>query len=165
MDVCLKNNNLQEKIREVLEKHHKDKTNLIAILIDVQSLVPNHYIPQDAAEYISGEINVPVSRVYDVISFYSALSDKPKARFVIQLCKSTCCKVNKYERLLKIIEEELGIRVGQTTEDGMFAIEYSSCFGACDISPAIRIGHRVYGQLNEEKVREIIDKYRGGQYE
>lgn len=162
---CLKDNNLLQKIEEAIDKHGKNKSNLLAILLDVQSLIPEHYISRDAAELIGRAINVPVSKIYDVISFYSALYDQPRAFHVIQLCKSTCCKVNKYEKLLKIIEEELGIKVGQTTEDGMFAIEYSSCFGACDISPAIRIGHKVYGNLNEEGLKNLIGRYRDGQYE
>lgn len=165
MDNCLKVNNLLQKISEVLDKYGRDKSNLLAILLEVQSLIPEHYITRDAAELIGRETGVPVSKVYDVISFYSALYDQPRPHHIIQLCKSTCCKVNKYEKLLEMIEEELGIKVGQTTEDGMFAIEYSSCFGACDVSPAIRIGHRVYGNLDGNKVKELIGRYRDGEHE
>ncbi len=150
-----------EEIDKILEKHDMSKHNLVGILLDVQSLSPKHYITKGEAEYISKKLNIFVSNVYDVISFYSALSDKPKGKYVIQVCNSTCCKVTKYENIKKAIEKELGIGIGQITPDGMFSFEYSSCFGACDISPAIRIGENVYGNLDELKVANIIKKYRG----
>lgn len=151
---------LVQKLDEILEKNDMSKFNLIAILLEVQSIIPNNYIPEEVASYISDKLNVPLSKVYDVISFYAALSDKPMGRYVIQICKSTCCKINKYEKILETLENELGIKCGETTSDGRFTLEYSSCFGACDISPAIRINHRIYGNLDESKVKEIINYYK-----
>lgn len=150
-----------EEIDKILEKHDMSKHNLVGILLDVQALSPQHYIAKEQAEYISEKLNLFVSNVYDVITFYSALSDKPKGKYVIQVCNSTCCKVTKYEKIKSAIEKELGISVGEITPDGTFSFEYSSCFGACDVSPAIRIGEKVYGNLDEAKVINIINNYRG----
>lgn len=150
-----------EEIDKILEKYDKQKHNLVGILLDVQAMSPQHYITKEQAEYISEKLNIFVSNVYDVITFYSALSDKPKGKYVIQVCNSTCCKVTKYEKIKNAIEKELGISVGGITSDGIFSFEYSSCFGACDISPAIRIGEKVYGNLDEAKVINIINNYRG----
>lgn len=153
--------NQLEEIDKILKKHDMSKHNLVGILLDVQALSKEHYISKDDAEYISKKLNIFVSNVYDVVTFYSALSTKPKGKHVIQVCNSTCCKVTKYEKIKKTIEHELGIGIGQITPDGMFSFENSSCFGACDISPAIRIGEKVYGNLDETKVINIINNYRG----
>lgn len=153
--------NLHEQIDKILKKHDMSRHNLVGILLDVQALSPQHYITKDVAEYISEKLNIFVSNIYDVITFYSALSDKPKGRYVIQVCNSTCCKVTKYEKIKAAIQEELGIKIGEITPDGLFSFEYSSCFGACDVSPAIRIGEKVYGNLDESKVINIINNYRG----
>nr|AIZ97534.1 NAD-reducing hydrogenase large subunit HoxE [Caloranaerobacter ferrireducens] len=68
--------------------------------------------------------------------------------------------MNKYQKVREILERELGIKMGETTEDGEFSLEYTACFGACDISPAFRIDDKVYGNLNETKIKEIINSYR-----
>lgn len=150
-----------EAIDDILKNNDMSKHNLIGILLDVQALSPEHYITKEAAEYISKKLNIFISNIYDVITFYSALSNTPKGKYVIQVCNSTCCKVTKFERIKKVIENELGIGIGEITPDGKFSFEYSSCFGACDISPSIRIGEKVYGNLDEAKVVDIIKNYRG----
>lgn len=154
-----------EEIDKILTKHEWSKHNLIGILTDVQALSPEHYITKEQAEYISSKLNIFVSNVYDVITFYSALSDKPKGKYVIQICNSTCCKVTKYDKIKNAIEKELGIGIGEITPDGMFSLEYSSCFGACDISPAVRIGEKIYGNLDETKIIDIIKNYGGESWE
>ena len=153
--------NLFLQINKVLEKYRYEKHNLLAILMETQDLIPQHYIPREAAAFIGEQLDVPYSKVYDVISFFSALSEKPKAHHVIQLCKSTTCRVNKYQTVRDILEKKLNIKMGETTSDGKFALEYSACFGACDISPAFRIDSEVFGNLTEQKINEIIERYRG----
>ena len=152
----------QEKIRDILERFNREAHNLLAILLEVQKIIPMNYIPMEVAEFVSEELDIPLSRIYDVITFYSALSDKPRAKNIIQLCKSTVCRVNKYQTLSDVIEKELGIKVGETTKDGEFSLVYSPCFGACDISPAFRINEKVYGKLNQKKITEILNFYRRG---
>jgi NADH-quinone oxidoreductase subunit E len=157
--------NEYEEIDNILKKHDMSKHNLVGILLDVQAISPEHYIKKEQAEYISNKLNIFLSNVYDVITFYSALSDKPKGKYVIQVCNSTCCRVMKYEKIKDAIEKELKIGIGEITSDGIFSFEYSSCFGACDISPAVRIGENVYGNLDETKIINIINDYRGGIWE
>ncbi|KXG76142.1 NADH-quinone oxidoreductase subunit NuoE family protein [Thermotalea metallivorans] len=152
---------LFDKIDGIIHAYEHDRHNLVQILLQAQDLIPRHYIPMEVATYIGEQLGVPLSKVYDVISFYSALSDRPKAQHVIQLCKSTTCRVNKYQTVRDVLERELDIKMGEITSDGKFALEYSACFGACDISPAFRIDTEVFGNLNEEKIRQILDRYRG----
>lgn len=149
------------KIDSILGKHENKDYNLLGILLDTQEIIPNHYIPEEIAKYIAKKLDLPLSRVYSVIKFYAAIHDKPRADHVIQLCNSTTCTVTKYGTVLDILEDELGITVNEMTKDGKFAIEYSSCFGACDISPAFRIDNDVYGHLTDDKIRRIIRSYRG----
>ncbi|MEG0371739.1 MAG: NAD(P)H-dependent oxidoreductase subunit E, partial [Clostridium sp.] len=79
---------------------------------------------------------------------------------IIQICDSTACRVNKFQTLKDALEEELGIKVGETTEDGKFTLMLTPCFGACDISPAFRIADEVFGSLTLESIKDIIDSYR-----
>jgi len=158
---ALLNEDLFQQIDEIMDKYSYSKHDLIGILLEVQRLIPQNYIPEKVAAYISMNLDIPLSKVYDVISFYSAISEYPKGEHVIQLCKSTTCRVNKYQRIREVLEKELNIKMGETTTDGKFTLEYSPCFGACDISPAFRIDDKVYGNLDENKIIQIINKYRG----
>jgi NADH:ubiquinone oxidoreductase subunit E len=151
---------LLRKIKGVLNDHENNKNDLLSILLETQSIIPHQYIPKEVADFISKELEISLSKIYDVITFYSALSDKPRGKYIIQLCNSTVCKVNKYDRLKENLEDQLGIAVGETTKDGMFTLMYTPCFGACDISPAFRIDENVFGNLTEKKVKDIIQNYR-----
>lgn len=153
--------NLIAEVKDIIDKHENDKHNLLAILLEIQAIIPGQYISKEMAEFISKRLGVSLSRVYDVITFYSALSDKPRGKHVIQICNSTACKVNKYQTLKDALEEELSIKVGGTTSDGKFTLMYTPCFGACDISPAFRIGDEMFGNLTKEKIKEIISNYGG----
>ncbi len=161
MSVVIKGNDLILKVQTILDRHKNDEHDLLAILLEIQAIVPNQYISEEIVGFLSGKLGVSPKRVYEVITFYSALSDKPRGQYIIQICNSTACMVNKYKTLRDILEKQLGIKVGETTLDKKFTLMYTPCFGACDISPAFRIGEDVYGKLNEEKITEIIDSYRG----
>ncbi|WP_432662294.1 NAD(P)H-dependent oxidoreductase subunit E [Wukongibacter baidiensis] len=160
MEKTIVNRSLLNRIDDIIKKYDFDKHNLLTILQESQSLIPNHYIPEVVAKHIGLELGVPISKVYDVMTFFSALNDRPKGTHVIQLCKSSVCRLNKYQTVRDILERELGIEMGGTTKDGSFTLEYSACFGACDVSPAFRIDEKVYGNLTEAKIIEIINDYR-----
>lgn len=161
MEKTIVDRSLLNNIDEIIERYNCDKHNLLTILQESQGLIPEHYIPEVVAKHIGLRLNMPISKVYDVITFFSALNDRPKGKHVIQLCKSSVCRLNKYQSLRDILERELLIKMGETTEDGSFTLEYSACFGACDVSPAFRIDDKVYGNLTEGKIIEIINDYRG----
>lgn len=154
-------NELLIRVKNITEAHKNNKHDLLAILLETQAIIPGQYIPKEVAQFISEQLQLSLSRVYDVITFYSALSDKQRGEHVIQICNSTACKVNKYQTLKDALEEELSIKVGETTPDGKFTLMYTPCFGACDISPAFRIGDEVFGNLTKEKIKEIISNYGG----
>ncbi len=161
MDKFKVDQELIAKIDRILESYDYDDNSVVNILLEIQSHIPENYIPEEVAKYVGIELGIPTSKVYDVITFFSAINDKPKGRHVVQLCKSSVCRLNKYQTIRDVLEEELKIKMGETTKDGQFTLRYSACFGACDISPAFRIDDKVYGNLTKGKIKEIINTYRG----
>lgn len=149
------------KIDEIIRSYQSNSTKLVGILLDIQDIVPKQYIPREVASYVSEKMNIPLSKVYDVISFYAALSDVPRADFVIQLCDSVVCKVTGNTILRDTITDHLGIKEQEATADGKYWLEYTPCFGACDISPAMRINGRVYGHLTtSDSIKAVLDQYK-----
>lgn len=155
------NKEIAAKIDTIITNNASNSTKLVGILLDVQAVIPKQYLPLEVAAYISQKMNIPLSRIYDVISFYAALSDVPRADCVIQLCDSVVCKVTGNTVLKDSLQELLGIKVNEITADGKYALEPTACFGACDIAPAIRVNGRVYGHLTSmEKVKQVLDNYK-----
>lgn len=152
---------LKQKINAVLKAHDYDFTQIVGILVDVQNEIPQHYIPKIVAYYITQELpDVKVSVIYDCITFYEALSDKPRGRYPIEVCDSIACKVNNNEFVIEMLKKLLNIDFGTVTYDGRFMLEKVSCFGACDIAPAVKINGQVYGHLDtEEKIRSLLEKF------
>ena len=150
----------KKKVLEIIEKCGADESKLLEILLEVQNVSELNYISKDSAKLIADTLGIPLSRVYEVISFYSMLSLEPRARHIIEVCTSSACHVKGGEKVLEMVEDILGIKAGESTEDKSFYIEKVSCFGACDIAPAIKIGTKVYGNLTREKLVEIINSYR-----
>ena len=150
---------LQAKIDLVLESHDYDATQIVGILLDVQELDERHYVPEATAYYLAAKLNLPVTNIFDCLCFYAELSDKPRAKYPIQVCNSPACRVNVIDtkRLLGTLEELLDIKIGETTYDGRFTLETTSCYGACDRAPAVRINGHVYDHLDSrEKIEGLI---------
>ncbi|MBR0597441.1 complex I 24 kDa subunit family protein [Sinanaerobacter chloroacetimidivorans] len=148
------------KIDTIITNYQSNSTKLVGILLDIQDIVPKQYIPREVASYVSEKMNMPLSKIYDVISFYAALSDVPRADYVIQLCDSVVCKVTGNTILRDTIKDLLGINELEATADGKYWLEYTPCFGACDISPAMRINGKVFGHLTtQESVKTVLDQF------
>lgn len=159
------NNEFTDKISmaqvdSILNNYSNDKTRLINILLDVQASVKEQYIPTEVAYYIADKLNVKLTQIYDVISFFSSLSSKPRAKYPIQVCSSIVCKVNDNHKLFEILKTILKINLNEATPDNKFYLEEVPCFGACDVAPAIRVNGRVYGHLtSKEKVIEVLKTF------
>lgn len=147
-------------IDQIIKKYNSESKALIPILMNIQETIAEQYISEEVASYVAKKLDISSSHVYEVLTFFSALHDKPKGKYLIQLCNSTVCSLKKSKNIKDVLENILGIHIGETTDDKMFTLEYTTCFGACDISPAIRVNKTVYGNLNEEKVMKIIDGLR-----
>ncbi|KAB3534883.1 NAD(P)H-dependent oxidoreductase subunit E [Alkaliphilus pronyensis] len=151
---------LENNTMEAIEKIGNTPDKLIEVLIQCQSLNQQNYITEEQLNLISKGLNIPLSKAYGVASFYSMLSTSKKGKYVIQVCNSGPCYVNNSKTIAKAFQDALGISLGEVTADGLFSLEYTSCFGGCQIAPAVKINDMVYGNLTEEKVWQLVDSLR-----
>lgn len=143
----------------IFQKYPKnDRSNLIAMLQDVQDIYG--YLPEKALIDISAHLNLPLSRVYGVATFYNQFRLTPLGKNVIRVCRGTACHVKNSSNLLIAIENELGICAGQTTRDKLFTIETVACIGACSLAPVININDEYYGRVTIKEIPKILNKYR-----
>ncbi len=105
-------------------------------------------------------MNIPESEVYGVASFYSFLSTEIKGKHIIRICRSLPCYIKHSQMIIDAVEKELGIKPGETTEDGLYSLELTNCIGACDKAPAMMIDNDVHGNLTAEKISGILKLYR-----
>ncbi|GAA0743246.1 NAD(P)H-dependent oxidoreductase subunit E [Clostridium oceanicum] len=152
-------------IKSILEKYNYSKQKLISILHDIQNNSGENYISEENACYVAKELNMPISKVYDVMTFHSMFECTPKGKYIIEVCNNAPCRVRNARQITSVLERVLNIKVGETTSDNLFTLKYTSCIGACDISPAMKIGHDIYGNLTEDKIKNIIESYKEGNYE
>ena len=151
---------LRMEIDRVMEAHDHDATQIVGILLDVQDAIEQQYVPQPVAFYIAEKLPIKVSIIYDCLTFYSSLSDKPRAKYPVQVCRSVVCRVNESDHLLSTLKKLLNIDVGEVTYDGRFTLEEVPCFGACDRAPAVRINGQVYGPLDRPgKIEALLAEF------
>lgn len=155
----------KDKVEEILHKYDSRADALVPILMDAQDICDDHYVDEETQKYIAQKLSLTYVDVYEVSSFFSAINKKPKGKYHIQLCDSSVCRINKKDIIEDYLEKTLGISVGDTTPDNLFTLEHTACFGACDISPAIRINKKVHGHLTIQKVKHLIEDLRGGDHE
>ncbi len=146
---------------EILKKYAPDQENLIYILHDVQDNHPQNYVPEDAVEEISNYLKISPAHIHGVLTFYSMFSTKPRGKNVIRLCESPPCFLKGSEKILKKLREILGVKIGGTSEDGLFTLELCACLGVCGNAPVMMINEDVYADLTDEKVEKIIADIKG----
>ncbi|KGG80021.1 NADH-quinone oxidoreductase subunit E [Caloranaerobacter azorensis H53214] len=154
--------NLQQIVSDAIDKKGNTKDKLIEILLEIQSRTEGNYVPTESLKMVSESLDIPLSKVYGVATFYSMLSVKKRGKYAIQICNSAPCYISGSSDIVKIFEEVLGIKMGEVTQDGMFSLEYTSCIGACNLAPAVKINDKVYGNLDRNKIIEIIASLRKG---
>lgn len=128
------------------------------ILSDIQK--EYGYIPLEVQEIVSEKTGISVAEIYGVVTFYSFFSLKPKGKYVIGCCLGTACYVKGAQQVIDKFSEILGIKPGETTDDGIFTIDALRCIGACSIAPAVTINGKVYAKVDVKQVPGIIAEYR-----
>ncbi|MEA2040538.1 MAG: NADH-quinone oxidoreductase subunit NuoE [Thermodesulfobacteriota bacterium] len=149
------------KFIEDVEKREFPHSYLIAVLHKAQELY--NYLRKDVIYEVASSMNIPVSTVWGVATFYHYFNLEPRGKYVIFVCLGTACYVKGADRILNTLKQELRIDVGQTTEDMLFTLLETRCLGACGISPVMMVNNKVHSQLTSRKVSEIINKYRKDQ--
>jgi len=147
---------MEEKLREIIERHEGEDAKLLAILHDVQDEFG--YIPKEAMKVMAEELGVKPGEIYDTASFYSFFTFRP-AKHVIRVCNGLVCHLKGMGEIIKAIEEKYGIRDGEITKDGNFMLQVVECIGRCDIAPAMLVDDEAYGNLTPEKALEILRGY------
>lgn len=153
-------NSKSEKFRQLEEiiALHKEKPGaLIPVMHEAQDLFG--CLPLDVQTEIAKGLNVPLSDIYGIATFYSKFTLQPKGRYQINVCLGTACYVKGAQTILDKISETLHISVGETTSDGLFSLTGARCIGACGLAPVMTINEKVYGELDADQVEVILKKY------
>jgi NADH-quinone oxidoreductase subunit E len=156
----------EDAVLKIMDNYGNDPQQLIAVLLDIQAASGRNYVDRQWAQLASGHLDVPLSKVYDILTFYSMFSTEPRGEYLIEICQSTPCHfgsaAQRAQKLVDWFETAAGIRVGETSADGKITLARTSCVGACEIGPVAKIGDDVFGNLDEEKVKTIVACCREG---
>lgn len=144
-------------VKEIVKKYGNNRENLLQILHEIQDKSFRNYINSESIEKLSKELQIPVSEIKGTASFYTMFSFTPRGKYVIRVCESPPCYVLGAGTVFEVIEKKLGIKEGETTADGLFTLEGTSCLGICGVAPAMMINDEAYGNLDEKKIKEILD--------
>ena len=144
--------------QEGIATRHKGQEDLLALLKEAQNKFG--YVPEAAMAELAESLDIPINDVYGVATFYSFISIEPLGRNVIRICKSLPCDLKNYQTIVNSVEQEIGIKLGETTPDNRFSFQLTNCIGACDKAPAMMINHEVYGNLTPDKISKILAEYR-----
>lgn len=147
-------NAVGERVKEIVRPYAGKPSELIQALHRVQSALG--YVPKEAQEVVAEIVGVPPSQVRGVLTFYHFFRIRPSGRHTIRVCLGTACHVRGGERVLSALEEELKVKVGETTADGKFTLEVARCLGCCGLAPVMMIDDEVYGKLDPKKARQIV---------
>ena len=144
-------------LKEVIAKHHDQPGGLMPVLQEAQGIYG--YLPLEVQTMVADGLGISLSEVYGVATFYSQFSLTPKGKHQISVCLGTACYVKGSAKILEAVENQLGIKSGECTADGLFSIDSCRCVGACGLAPVMMVDEDVYGKLTADNVGAILDKY------
>ncbi len=146
-----------KRVDEIIDSYGAESNALIQILLKIQE--ENNWLPREALERISKRLNVPMSRIQHVTTFYKAFSLVPRGRHQVHVCMGTACHVRQSPRLLDAVENQLGIKPGETDLDLKFSLETVNCLGCCALGPVMVVDGKTYGSMTPAKVGEVLKSY------
>ncbi len=149
-------NNHTTQIDSIIKQHDSDPANLIMILQDIQAQLS--YLPSETIEQVAGQLNIPLSQIYSVSTFYKSFSLKPRGKHKIDVCEGTACHIRGAGVLMSQLSEELGVSAGGTSEDGEFSLNSVHCVGACAMAPVVVIDGVYHGSINSSKLMKEVKK-------
>ena len=160
MCCCDCNNNMDKyaALQQVIDELKNEPGALMPIMQRAQDIFG--YLPEDVQNIIAKGLDIPVSDVYGVATFYAQFNLEPKGKYIISVCLGTACYVKGAQLVLDKLEEVLGVPAGSTTPDGLFTLNATRCLGACGLAPVIMVNDDVYGRLTPDQVPDVIAKYR-----
>lgn len=144
------------QVSEIIDRYGADKTASLAILQDIQATY--NYLPREALQEVARRLNVPISEIYRLATFFRAFSLHPKGEYVIKVCLGTACHVRGGPGILDTLERTIGIRAGSTREDNKFTLEAVRCVGACALGPIVLVNEEPHGGMTKDKAVKLIQE-------
>jgi len=149
---------VNERIDQIIDKHQGEASSLIQVLLEIQS--ENHWLPKEALERISEKLQVPLTRIQHIVTFYKAFSLVPKGRHEIHVCVGTACHVRGATRVLDTVQDLTGIKPGETDLDLKFSLETVNCVGCCALGPVMDVDGKIYGHMAPAETADILKNYK-----
>jgi NADH-quinone oxidoreductase subunit E len=146
---------------DILDRYPADRTSSLAVLEDIQA--EHRYLPREALEEVAERLNMHLSEVYQIATFFKAFSLEPKGERLIKVCLGTACHVAGGPRILDQMERDLGIKAGGTTPDGKWSLEAVRCVGACALGPVVLVDEEPHSKMTPTKASELIAKMAAGE--
>lgn len=147
----------EELLRQVIADHKDLPGATMPVLQAAQAIFG--YLPEEVQIMVAEGLDLPLTEIYGVASFYAQFTMNPKGKHQVSMCMGTACYVKGASDVLTAIEQKLGIRSGGITPDGTFSLDACRCIGACGLAPVMMIGSDVYGRLTPDQIPAILDKY------
>jgi NADH:ubiquinone oxidoreductase subunit E len=147
------------KVDQVIGGYAKGESALIPVLQEMQGVFG--YLPEEVLTRVSKVLNVPLSRIYGVVTFYSQFYLSPRGRHTVRVCRGTACHVRGGKSVLNVVKDVLGLEDGETTPDFNFSLETVACLGTCFLAPVMMVDRMYYGKLVAQKVPTILSGYEG----
>ncbi len=147
----------KERVDQIVDKHNAEASSLIQVLLDIQS--EHSWLPKEALERVAERLQVPMTRIQHIATFYKAFSLVPKGRHQVHICMGTACHVRGAPRVLDKVEEMIGIKPGETDLDLKFSLEIVNCLGCCALGPVMEIDGKTYGKMSPAQTSDVIKNY------
>ncbi|MCP4537664.1 MAG: NAD(P)H-dependent oxidoreductase subunit E [Chloroflexi bacterium] len=146
-----------DRIDQIIDKHQAKASSLIQVLLEIQS--EYHWLPREALERVSERLQIPLTRIQHVATFYKAFSLVPKGRHEIHICMGTACHVRGASRVLDTVQDLTGIKAGETDLDLKFSLETVNCLGCCALGPVMAIDGKTYGKIAPAETADVLKRY------
>ena len=147
----------KDKIDKIIEKYPSDPSSLIQVLLEIQS--EHHWLPKEALERVAQRLQVPLTRVQHIATFYKAFSLVPKGRHEIHICMGTACHVRGASRVLDAAQELTGIKPGETDLELKFSLQTVNCLGCCALGPVLEIDGKTHGKMAPAQMADVLKNY------
>jgi len=149
---------MEEKVTNLLKKHNNDSAALLAVLQDIQD--EYNYLPRPALEQVAKSMEIPMSRISGMATFFASFSLEPRGKNVCEVCMGTACYARGAPQLVDKLKRDLKVEVGETSKDKLFTLETVNCVGACALGPLVKVGQKYHGHMSSSKIEKMLKQYR-----
>jgi NADH-quinone oxidoreductase subunit E len=146
-----------DTIDRIIDKHGSEASSLIQILLEIQS--ENHWLPKEALDRVSEKLHVPMSKIQHITTFYKSFSLVPRGRHEVHICMGTACHVRGAQRVLDIVQDQIGIKPGETDVDLKFSLETVNCLGCCALGPVMVVDGEYHGNIVPSQIESTLKNY------